>query len=64
MARLGAGDDLLLKYQDLKPEHLKATTAVMNPATIPGHRRGQLAWFWTMDICRESMENDWMQECW
>jgi hypothetical protein len=62
MVYLGADDEVLTRYQDLKEEDLKVSTAVGNPNTR-NHRNGSLSWFWTMDIARDTEMNDWMSEC-
>ena len=62
MIKLGAGPELLTRYQPLLKSHLQATTSVMDPA-VQRHRNEKLAWFWKMDA-QGDMETDlWMQEC-
>ncbi|KAI6032497.1 hypothetical protein EDC04DRAFT_2605145 [Pisolithus marmoratus] len=62
MMSLGADGPILAHYQTLEPEHLNVTTAVANPNTH-GHRHKHLAWFWTMDIPKDTCANDWMSKC-
>ena len=62
MIKLGAGPELLTRYQPLLKSHLQATTSVMDPA-VQRHQNEKLAWFWKMDA-QGDMETDlWMQEC-
>ncbi|KAI6029016.1 hypothetical protein EDC04DRAFT_2572742 [Pisolithus marmoratus] len=58
---LGADDGILDHYQALEPEHLNVTTPVANP-NAHRHRHKHLAWFWTMDIPKDTCANDWMSE--
>lgn len=62
MVRLGADEKLLERYQVLKSQHLKASTAVMDPA-VERHRNESLAWFWRMDGGHSDIDDDWLQEC-
>ncbi|KAI5998313.1 hypothetical protein EDC04DRAFT_2584948 [Pisolithus marmoratus] len=61
MMSLGADGLILECYQALEPEHLNVTTAVTNPNTCR-HRHEHLAWFWTMDIPKDTCANNWMSE--
>ena len=38
------------------------TTAISDP-NARGHHDDRLAWFWTMDVPRDTDRNDWMSEC-
>lgn len=62
MINLGAGPELLLRYQPLLKAHLQATTSVMDP-TVQRHRNEKLAWFWKMDAQGDMDSDLWMQEC-
>jgi hypothetical protein len=62
MMRLSASEDMLARYQALKDEDLKVSTAVTEP-NFRNHRSNTLAWFWSMDIPRDTDMNDWMSEC-
>ena len=62
MVSLGAGPEVLARYQVLRKEHLQARTSVIDPL-VQRHRNEQLSWFWKMDA-RGDMDGDsWMQEC-
>ncbi|THH17285.1 hypothetical protein EW146_g3490 [Bondarzewia mesenterica] len=61
MLHLEADDDILTMYKELNPEHLKASTAISNPSK-PGYRKMSLAWFWNMDVDRDTEGNGWMEE--
>lgn len=62
MIDLGAGPELLARYQPLLKSHLQATTSVMDPA-VQRHRNEKLAWFWKMDAQGDMEANTWMQDC-
>ena len=63
MIRLGVPPDIMKQYQVLEKDHLKATTAVMDPDNISGHRQGQLAWFWNIEQLQHDQDGNWMEEC-
>ncbi|KAG2067331.1 hypothetical protein BDR04DRAFT_983997, partial [Suillus decipiens] len=50
------------KYLPLKKEHLKASTAVVDPNAC-GQRDATLTWFWSMDVQSDASRNDWMTKC-
>jgi len=62
MILIGANSDLLARYQPLDKKDLRVSTAVLDP-NARGHRQDTLAWFWTMDIPKDTDTNDWMSEC-
>ena len=62
MVALGADSSVLDRYQILNEKDLTINTAVADP-NARGHRHDSLAWFWTMDISKDTAENDWMSEC-
>jgi hypothetical protein len=62
LIRLGASDAIMKKYQVLKPEHLKSSTAIVDP-NARGQRNAKLAWFWSHDVAGDSFNNDLMKEC-
>jgi hypothetical protein len=62
MVHLGADDDRLEIYQPLNKDDLKATTSVLDPNSR-GLRYEGLAWFWSLDVPRDTASNDWMSEC-
>lgn len=59
---LGAVEEELQRYQILRPEHLKVTTARIDPS-LRGQRDSSLAWFWTMDVKQDTDEVHGMAEC-
>ena len=59
---LGANKLCLNRYWPLKDEDLKVTTAAAGPNSR-GHRNDTLAWFWSMDVPRDTEANDWMSKC-
>ena len=62
MTRLDADNDILQRYQHLRDEDLKVTTAAASP-NVRGLRNRKLAWFWSIDVPRDTEANDWMSEC-
>lgn len=62
MMALGAGTDVMERYQLLRDKDLRVSSAVALP-NARDHRNASLAWFWTMDIPRDTETNDWMSEC-
>jgi hypothetical protein len=62
LVHLGATKAVLSRYQTLRKDHLKATTALMEQ-NIPGQRNKKLAWFWNMDVKGDMSEDGWMEEC-
>lgn len=62
MVALNARGNLLDRYKVLKKEDLKVSAAIADP-NARGHRDDTLAWFWTMDVPRDTKVNDWMSEC-
>ncbi len=62
MIRLGATEEDLARYQVLKKEHLTVTTARIDPS-LRGQRNHSLAWFWTMDVKKDTDQGPGMAEC-
>ncbi|KAI5991057.1 hypothetical protein F5J12DRAFT_727450 [Pisolithus orientalis] len=58
---LGAGEDILGKYQELNRADLTVSATIADP-NARGHCDDTLAWFWTMDIPWDSAMNDRMSE--
>ncbi|KAI6139481.1 hypothetical protein BKA82DRAFT_4017299 [Pisolithus tinctorius] len=58
---LGAGEDILGKYQELNRADLTVSATNANP-NARGHHNDTLAWFWTMDLPWDSATNDRMLE--
>ena len=62
MVAFGADQSILDHYQILNEKDVTVSTAVAD-SNARGHRHNSLAWFWTMDIPKDTHENDWMSEC-
>jgi hypothetical protein len=62
LVALGASEDIMSKYLVLKADHLRSCTVIVNP-NAPGERQTSLAWFWSLDIAGDSLDNELMQEC-
>lgn len=62
MIQLEADKAMLSRYQALRDEDLKVNTAAAAP-NARGLRNEKLAWFWGMDVPRDTEANDWMSEC-
>ncbi|KAI6140527.1 hypothetical protein BKA82DRAFT_4363373 [Pisolithus tinctorius] len=58
---LGAGEDILGKYQELNRADLTVSATIADP-NARGHRDDTLAWFWTVDLPWDSAMNDRMSE--
>ena len=62
MIQLEADEAMLSRYQALWDEDLKVNMAAAAP-NARGLRNEKLAWFWGMDVPRDTEANDWMSEC-
>ena len=62
LKQLNAGPELLKRFQELKPEHLKTTTTFIDYRT-PGMKHKTLAWFWHLDVQGDSIDDSLMLEC-
>ena len=62
MIALGADEDMLGRFRELHDADLAISTAIADP-NARGHRNDTLAWFWTMDVPRDTAANNWMSEC-
>ena len=58
----GPGTSLLDRFQPLEPEDLKTTTTFINPS-VNGLKHKHLAWFWSMDVEADSVDDNVMREC-
>ncbi|EGO04450.1 hypothetical protein SERLA73DRAFT_43691, partial [Serpula lacrymans var. lacrymans S7.3] len=58
---LGSWAEILQKYQELKPDHLKTSTQLMNPNGT-GLCNIALPWFWSMDLKGDTSQQTWMSE--
>ena len=62
MARLGADDPTLEKYQILLKDDVKSSTALLNP-NEPGSTRVQLSWIWQTVTENHESRPDLLREC-
>jgi hypothetical protein len=62
LKQLNAPEELLRRFQDLRPEHLKTTTTFIDHRT-PGVKHKHLAWFWYLDVEGDSVDDSLMTEC-
>lgn len=62
MVSLGASDELLARYRKLEQADLVASTAVID-VRLPTRAEATLAWFWNMDVTRDTTSDSWMAEC-
>lgn len=62
LCRLGASDALLNHYQQLSAEHLRVSTAVVEP-NASGQRNINLAWFWNMNLGPRDANDNLLTEC-
>ena len=62
MLALGAGSEILERYQELEKSHLSSTTAAFTQGAHE-HRGSQLPWFWTIDIPKDTNSKSWLSEC-
>ena len=62
MVRLGASDSVLERYQILLKEHVKSSSALLNP-NEPGSSRVRLSWIWQSNISGASSSSSSVREC-
>jgi hypothetical protein len=62
LKQLSAPKELLHRFQELRPEHLKTATAFIDHRT-PGVKHKNLAWFWYLDLVGDSVDDSLMTEC-
>jgi hypothetical protein len=62
MVRLGADSLTLEKYQILLKEHVKSSSALLNP-NQPGSSRLQISWIWQSNVPGGESSPDRMREC-
>lgn len=62
MVRLGADNSILHKYQILRKDDLKSSTALLNP-NVPGSTRVQLSWIWQTFSEGHQSQPDILREC-
>jgi hypothetical protein len=62
MARLGADDATLEQYQKLLKEHVKSSTALLNP-NEPGSTRVRLSWIWQTVRSGDNLVPAALREC-
>ena len=59
---LGASTDLLDRYKVLRRQDLSVKTSIIAPH-VRGQRNKSLAWFWTMEVKRDTEVVKWMEDC-
>ena len=62
MVGLGAGSNLLNRYQVLSWEDLSINTSVIAPQ-VQGQQNKSLPWFLTMDVQQDADVREWMEDC-
>jgi hypothetical protein len=62
MIRLGANADILSRFQNLEKEHIKSSTAVVDP-NIPGSSTLKLSWIWQSGFNTDLGSTQAVQEC-
>jgi hypothetical protein len=62
MVRLSANTPTLKEYQVLLPEHMKSSTAILDP-NQPGSTRLHLSWIWQVGPAADSNSVAAVQEC-
>ncbi|KIK13806.1 hypothetical protein PISMIDRAFT_118191 [Pisolithus microcarpus 441] len=61
MIALGAGSEILDRYQELQKSHLSTSAAAFTQGAHD-HRGSQLPWFWTIDIPKDTDSKSWLSE--
>ncbi|EGN93457.1 hypothetical protein SERLA73DRAFT_63959, partial [Serpula lacrymans var. lacrymans S7.3] len=49
------------KYEELKPDHLRTSTQLMN-LNVTGLCNTALPWFWSMDLKGDTSQQIWISE--
>jgi hypothetical protein len=62
LQQLGADDEILEKYQEIKKEDLRMSGDMMEENRV-GQRSDTLAWFWRLGPHSDMEGDDWMEEC-
>jgi hypothetical protein len=62
LCRLSADDALLNHYQELSSEHLRVSTAVVEP-NAPCQQNLNLAWFWNVNLGPRDANDNLLTEC-
>jgi hypothetical protein len=62
LERLGADEEILERYQDIKKEDLKISSDMVEENRI-GQWNDTLAWFWCLGPQTDAEGDSWMQEC-
>jgi hypothetical protein len=62
LERLGADEEILAKYQDIKQEDLKMSSDMVEENRF-GQRNDTLAWFWRLGPQTDAEGDSWMEEC-
>ena len=62
LKKLGAGEEILSRYKEIKKDDIKTITAILDP-NAHGQSHGTLAWFWSLDVAGDSDGNEYLEEC-
>jgi hypothetical protein len=62
LVKLGADNEILQKYQDIKKEDLKISKDIVDENRF-GQKNASLAWFWRLGPQGDAVGNEWMEEC-
>ena len=62
LERLGAGEELLNQYQEIRKEDLKMSRDIVEENRV-GQRSSELAWFWRLDRKRDGDQGEFLKEC-
>ncbi|KAJ2923084.1 hypothetical protein H1R20_g14010, partial [Candolleomyces eurysporus] len=61
LKNLGAGEEILSKYKEIKKDDLRTITAIAD-SNARGQSRSTLAWFWSLDVAGDSDGNEYLEE--
>ncbi len=62
LTELGADQEILLKYKDIRREDLKMSADILEENRV-GQRNTTLVWFWQLGPQEDTDRNEWMEEC-
>ncbi|EAU88973.2 hypothetical protein CC1G_10669 [Coprinopsis cinerea okayama7 len=61
MRRLGADTTTLLHYRAIKPDDIRAVTAIYQP-NARGQRNKSLSWIWNLNVSGDSQKSEYLEE--
>ena len=62
LKELGAGEDLLHRYQEIEKKDLKMSKDIVEENRV-GQRSSELAWFWRLDRKWDNNRGEFLKEC-